>query len=107
MSFLNSVVPGERTCYRAQSTVCQAIIELAIKSCGKWQENLAPHSVITMDGSWHERRNASHRVVDFVDLVSGKIFAYNTFDGPIEFSDGSAFHSSNRVDVDCVRRIVD
>jgi hypothetical protein len=33
VSFLNIVVPGESTHYRAQSTVCQVILELAAKSC--------------------------------------------------------------------------
>jgi hypothetical protein len=52
ISFLNIVVPGERTYYHAQRTVGQAIVELVMESGGKWWENLSPGSVIAMDDSW-------------------------------------------------------
>jgi hypothetical protein len=51
MLFLNIVFSGQTTYYRAQRTVCQAIVELAIESCDKWRKNLPQHSVIAMDGS--------------------------------------------------------
>jgi hypothetical protein len=107
MFFLNIVVPGERTDYRAQSTVCQAILELATEFCREWRENLMCGSVIAMDGSWSQRRNASHCVVDFIDVASGKILVFEILDKPIGFSDGNYFHSSDEMEVEGVRRIAD
>jgi hypothetical protein len=87
MPFLNIVVPGKRTYYRAQSTVCQAIVKLATESCGEWRENLASHSAIAMDGGWSQHRNASHCVVDFIDVASSKIIDFEILEDPIGFSD--------------------
>jgi hypothetical protein len=72
MSFLDIVVPGERTYYRAQSTFYRAIVELAAKSYGEWRENVAPHSVVVVDRSSSQRPNASHYVVGFIGFGSGK-----------------------------------
>jgi hypothetical protein len=81
-------------------------VKLATESCGEWGENLAPHSVIAMDGSSSQRRNASHCVIDFIDVASGKIVAFEILEKPIWFSDGNYFHSANGVEVDAIRRIV-
>jgi hypothetical protein len=106
VSFLNIVVCDPRTIYRAQSIVCQAIVELATESCGEWQENLAPRSVIAMDGSWSQPRNASHCVVDFIDAASDKIVDFEILEKPIGFSDGIYFLSFNGMKVESIRRIV-
>jgi hypothetical protein len=66
-----------------------------MESCGEWRENLAPGSVITMDGSWSQQRNTSHWVVDFIGILSGKIGDFKICENPVEFSDGDYFHSSN------------
>jgi hypothetical protein len=106
MSFLNIIVPRERTHYRAQSTVCHAILELATESCREWRENLMPGSVIAIDGSWSQHRNTSHCVVDFIDVASGKILDFEILDKPIGFSDGHYFHSANGMEVEYQGRSV-
>jgi hypothetical protein len=88
---LNIAFSGQVTYYRAQSTVCQAIVDLAIEACGEWRKNLPQHSVITMDGSWSQRRNASHCVIHLIDVASGKIVDFEIFEKPIGFSDGNYF----------------
>jgi hypothetical protein len=47
-------------------------VQLATESCGEWRENLASASVTAIGGSWSQHRNASHCVVDFIDVASGK-----------------------------------
>jgi hypothetical protein len=42
-------------------------------------------------GSWSQRRNASHCVVDFIDVASGKIVDFEILEKPIGFSDGNYF----------------
>jgi hypothetical protein len=106
MSFLNIVVPGKKTYYRVQSTVCQASVELATESCGRWRENLVPHSVIAMDGSCSQRRDASHCVVDFIDVASGKIVDFEILERLIGFSGGNYCHSFHGIETEGARRIV-
>jgi hypothetical protein len=106
MLFLNIVFSGQTTYCRAQSTVCRAIVELVIESCGEWRKNLPQHSVIAMDGSWSQRRNASHCVVHLIDFASGKIVDFEILEKPIGFSDGKYFHLSNGGEVQGVCRIV-
>jgi hypothetical protein len=86
--------------------VCQAIVELAIESGGEWRTSLPQHSVIPMDGSWSQRRNASHCVIHLIDVTSGKIVDFEILEKPIGFSDGNYFHSSNGVEVGSVCCIV-
>jgi hypothetical protein len=50
--------------------------------------------------------NASHCVADFFDVISGKIVDFEMIEKSIGFSDGDAFHSSNGMSFECVRRIV-
>jgi hypothetical protein len=106
MPFLNVVVPGERTEYRAESALCQAIVELSTESRREALQILTPGSAITTDGSWGQRRNASHCVIAFVDVASGKIADLEILEKPIENSDGNSFHSSNGMEVEDVRCVV-
>jgi hypothetical protein len=100
---LNIVVPGESTYYRAQSTVCEAILELPAKSCaGGFGATF---------GDRHGRQleptpNASHCVVDFFDVISGKIVDFEIIKQPIGFSDGDSFHSSHGMSFERVWRMV-
>jgi hypothetical protein len=72
MSHCNIIAPGERIYSRAQSTVCQAIVEVGSESCREWRDNLPLDSVIAMDGSWSQHQDALLCVVDFIDANSGK-----------------------------------
>jgi hypothetical protein len=105
MPFLNIVVPGERTYYRAQNIICQAIVELATGSCAELRENLAPHSVIAMDDSWSQHRNASHCVVDLIDVASGKIVDFEILEKPIGGLRWKLFHLSNGMEPEGVHGI--
>jgi hypothetical protein len=106
MLFLNIAFSGQTTYYRARSTVCQAIVELAIESCGEWRKTLPQHSMIAMDGSWSQRQNASHCVIHLTDVASGKIVDFEILEKPIRFLDGNYFYLSNGMEVEGVRRIV-
>jgi hypothetical protein len=105
LSFLNIIIPGEKTYYRAHITGGQAIVKLVMESCGEWRENLAPDSVMVMDGSWSQRRNASHCVVDFINVASGKIVDFAILKNPTEFSNGNDFHSSDGMEVGSARHV--
>jgi hypothetical protein len=48
----NIIVPGERTEYRVQSTVCQASVECALESRRERRDNLPLDSAIAMEGNW-------------------------------------------------------
>jgi hypothetical protein len=106
MSYCNIIVPGERTYYRAQSTVCRAIVAFPLESCREWRDNLPLDSVIAMHGSWSQRRNDLHCVVVFIDANSGKVVDFEILEKPISFTDGHYFHSSNGMEVEGIRRIV-
>jgi hypothetical protein len=107
VSFWNVIVAGEGTYYRAQSTVCQAAVELTTESCRKWRENSARGLVITMDGSWRQRRNASHFVIAFINVVSGRIVYLEIIEKLIGSSDGNHFHYVHGMEVEGVRGIDD
>jgi hypothetical protein len=59
-----------------------------------------------MDGSWSQPRNAPHCILDFTDVISGKIVAFDIVEKPIGFSDGNYFHSSDGLETEGVQRIV-
>jgi hypothetical protein len=59
-----------------------------------------------MDGSWSQRRNAQHCIIDFIDANSGKVVGFEILEKSIGFTDGNYFHSSNSMTVNGVRRIV-
>jgi hypothetical protein len=46
---------------------------------------LAPYSLIAMDGSWSQRRNALHCVIDFINVASGKSGDFEILAKPIGF----------------------
>jgi hypothetical protein len=46
---------------------------IALESCREWSDNLPLDSVVAMDGSWSQRRNARHCILDFIDANSGKV----------------------------------
>jgi hypothetical protein len=59
-----------------------------------------------MHGSWSQRRNDLHCVVDFIDANSGKVVDFEILEKPIGFTDSHYFHSSNGMEVEGIRRIV-
>jgi hypothetical protein len=59
-----------------------------------------------MDGSWSQRRNAGHCIIDFIDANSGKVVDFEMLGKSIGFTDGNYFHSSNSMAVEGIRRIV-
>jgi hypothetical protein len=45
-----------------------------------------------LDDSWSQRRNASHCVVDFIDVASNRIVDFEILEKPIVFSDEKYCH---------------
>jgi hypothetical protein len=62
--------------------------------------------VIAVDGSWSQRRNARHCIIDFIDANSGKVVDFEILEKSISFTGDNYFHASNSMPVDGVRRIV-
>jgi hypothetical protein len=59
-----------------------------------------------MNGICSQRRDASHCVVDFIDVASGTIVDFEILERPIGFLDGNYFHSFHGIKTEGVRRIV-
>lgn len=89
----NSIMPpSESYFYKAQKIIACIIIEMARESCARWRRVMRCGSCLAFDGSWSHRRNADHCLVDFVDIRTGKIVAFeivskkdkgnNHFEGP-------------------------
>jgi hypothetical protein len=72
-AFCNIVTPSESDSYRAQELICAEIAEMARNSCCVWRDRMNPETIIAMSGSWSQRRNAMHCVVDFVDTCANKV----------------------------------
>jgi hypothetical protein len=63
-------------------------------------------TIIGMDGSWSQRRNAMHCVVDFIDVIRGTIVDFELLQKPSGFLFGNYFGPSNGMEVEGVRRIL-
>jgi hypothetical protein len=105
-SFCNIEVPSESQFYRQQSAVCDAIVRLAHKSCREAREAMVGPAIIAMDGSWSQRRNASHCIVDFIDAHSGKIVDFEILEKNVGFFHGTYCGPSNGMEVEGVRRLI-
>jgi hypothetical protein len=64
-------------------------------------------TIIAMDGSWSQRRNAMHCVVDFVDTSTNKVLDFEIIEKQIGFISGNYFGRSNGMEVEGVRRLIE
>jgi hypothetical protein len=106
LAFCNITTPTSWMFYRAQGEICQEIFTFAVESCRLCREQMEPGTVIVMDGSWSQRRNALHCLVDFTDVIRGKIVDFEILQRGQGFLFGDYFGPSNGMEVEGVRRII-
>jgi hypothetical protein len=106
LAFCNIQTPSSWMFYRAQKDICNEILAFAKESCRVWREQMAPGTIIGTDGSWSQRRNAMHCLVDFIDVVQGKIVDFEILQRPSGFLYGDYFGPANGMEVEGVRRII-
>jgi hypothetical protein len=107
LSFCNILTASESAFDRAQKLVCPKVIEFTEDSCRNWQRKMRPGTIIAFDGSWSQRKNAKHCVVDFIDASQSKNVDFTIIKKSIRFVHGNYFGPSNGMEVEDLRRIMD
>jgi hypothetical protein len=102
----NIQVPTESQFYRQQSAVCEVIVRIARESCALARDAMEGPVIIAMDGSWSQRRNAAHCVVDFINAHTGKIVDFEIIEKDVGFFHGNYHGPSNGMEVEGVRRLI-
>lgn len=106
-SWHNITTPGRSTYYRYLPQVEQAIEQLAEESCRLNWVLMDPSSIIAFDGSWSQRRNALHHVVDFIDCKRKKVVFFSFKEKDNHKLKGNYAGSSNGMELAGIKDFVD
>jgi hypothetical protein len=87
-------------------TICAEITEMARNSWLTWRDRVVPETIFAVDGSWSQRSNAMHCVVDFVDTCRKKVIDFEIIEKQIGFIHGNYFGPSNGMEVEDVRLLI-
>lgn len=73
-SWVNVPFPSETTFYEHQKTLSKVILRMAEESCDKYCNS--EHKGVGFDGSWSQKRNAPHCIVDAISIETHKIIDF-------------------------------
>ena len=83
--WVNIEFPSETSFYDIQKSLCQDFLDLAEESCKKYRSQ--SHKGVGFDGSWSQKRNAPHCIVEAISMDTHKIVDFQMvtqYDFPIE-----------------------
>jgi hypothetical protein len=106
LAFCNIKAPSKTKFYEERTVVCDAIVQLAQARCAEARRAMEAPAIISMDGSWSQRRNAPHCVVDFIDAQTGKIVDFEIIEKPFGFFHGNYTGPSNGMEVEGIHRLI-
>jgi hypothetical protein len=97
LAFCNLTTTKEWDCYRAKKSIGTGIIERGRECCGDARQRITDSAIIAMDGSWGQRRNAIHWIVDFADPLQSKICGFRDAGQTNRFCPGQLLTPANPI----------
>ena len=98
--------PSEKLVTKAQTYVCNELYYLAQKSAEEALANLSDNAVVSIDGSWTNRRNSLTFILDVIDVTTKKIIAFEVLDKGENHRHGNYKGPSNLMEAEAFRRII-
>lgn len=99
--------PPPSTFYEKQKIIIDLMEKYVKESINFWRSQMAPNTIIAIDGSWSHRRNAPKCLVDFIDTNNKKVVWYEILEKGTGKSKGNFEGASNMMEVAGVERFID
>ena len=98
--------PSQKLLTKAQTYVSNELYSLAQKSADEALENLQDDAVVSIDGSWTNRRNSLTFILDVIDISTKRIIAFEVLDKGENHRHGNYKGPSNLMEAEAFKRIV-
>lgn len=101
----NSIPPPKTSFNRALKKVSEVLEQMARESCQYYASVMGKDSSISFDGSWSQRREANHCIVDFFDNSTQKIVDFEIISRSFKSFAGNYEGPSNLMEIEGLKRL--